>query len=100
MRSRLWAGRADGAAGDPREPVIAYVGVVPERRGPRYVDDLIPRAIATLTAAGAEVVRADTDVAKVPVAKACERAGFPPFMSRAEYMLDRWLSRSPARSSA
>jgi ribosomal protein S18 acetylase RimI-like enzyme len=67
--------------------VIAYVGVVPEQRGRGYVDDLLAQAVATLTASGAEVVRADSDIANVPMANAFRRAGFEQFMSRAEYML-------------
>lgn len=75
------------AGGDVMGPVIAYVGVVPERRGRRYVDDLLVRAIATLTAYGAKVIRADTDLANVPMANAFARAGFEQFISRDEYLL-------------
>jgi RimJ/RimL family protein N-acetyltransferase len=88
------ASNADGdlvglfvAGGDVTGPVIAYVGVVPERRGHRYVDDLLARAIATLTAHGAQVIRADTDLANVPMANAFARAGFEQFRSRDEYLL-------------
>jgi hypothetical protein len=41
-------------------------------------------AVATLTAAGASVIRADTDVANVPMANAFRRAGFEQFMARTE----------------
>jgi ribosomal protein S18 acetylase RimI-like enzyme len=75
------------AGGSAPEPVIAYVGVVPERRGRGYVDDLLARALAVLTASGAELVRADTDLANVPMANAFRRAGFEQFMSRDEYVL-------------
>jgi ribosomal protein S18 acetylase RimI-like enzyme len=75
------------AGGDATVPVIAYVGVVPEQRGRGYVDDLLAQAIATLTASGAEVVRADSDIANVPMAGAFRRAGFEQFMTRSEYML-------------
>jgi ribosomal protein S18 acetylase RimI-like enzyme len=41
--------------------VINFIGVVPEHRGKGYVDDLLAEGTATLHAAGAERVRADTD---------------------------------------
>jgi len=72
--------------GNASEPVIAYVGVVPEQRGRGYVDDLVAQAVTTLTAAGASVIRADTDVANVPMANAFRRAGFEQFSARTEYI--------------
>jgi hypothetical protein len=59
----------------------------PSSEGRGYVDDLLARPIATLTASGAEVIRADSDTANVPMAKAFSRAGFAQFMTRTEYML-------------
>jgi RimJ/RimL family protein N-acetyltransferase len=72
--------------GNSDEPVIAYVGVVPEQRGRGYVDDLLVQAVATLTDAGASVIRADTDLANVPMANAFRRAGFEQFLARTEYL--------------
>jgi ribosomal protein S18 acetylase RimI-like enzyme len=72
--------------GNAPEPVIAYVGVVPEQRGHGYVDDLLAQAVAMLAAAGASVIRADTDVENVPMANAFRRAGFEQFLARTEYM--------------
>jgi RimJ/RimL family protein N-acetyltransferase/GNAT superfamily N-acetyltransferase len=69
---------------------IFYVGVVPGMRGHGYVDDLLSAGTATLLAArtkgGDEMpLRADTDVANVPMAAAFERAGWARFARRREY---------------
>src|SRR5262249_10499195 len=86
VRRRRGACRADRGGGNALEPVIAYAGVVPEQRGQGYVDDLLAEAVTTLTAAGASVIRADTDVANVPMANAFRRAGFEEFSTRTEYI--------------
>jgi len=75
------------AGGAAEQPVIALVGVLPQHRGHGYVDELLAAAVASLESAGARVIRADTDVANVPMANAFLRAGFRQFMSRAEYLL-------------
>jgi ribosomal protein S18 acetylase RimI-like enzyme len=72
-------------ARNPTSPVIDYIGVVPERRGEGYVDDLLARGVATLIEAGAEQIRADTDTANVPMAAAFRRAGYTEFARRREY---------------
>jgi RimJ/RimL family protein N-acetyltransferase len=72
-------------ARNPTSPVIDYIGVVPERRGEGYVDDLLARGVATLLEAGAEQIRADTDTANVPMAAAFRRAGYAEFARRREY---------------
>jgi RimJ/RimL family protein N-acetyltransferase len=81
---------------------ITLVGVVPERRGQGYVDDLVARATGLLLDAREETIRADTDIANEPMAKAFARAGFVNFMTRTEYVLTsegrrRATSRSRAR---
>jgi RimJ/RimL family protein N-acetyltransferase/predicted N-acetyltransferase YhbS len=81
-------------ARNPTSPVIDYIGVVPERRGEGYVDDLLARGAATLLSAGAEQIRADTDTANAPMADAFRRAGYAEFARRREYEAD--LSR-PSR---
>jgi len=86
------------SGGNRHEPVIAYVGVVPEQRGHGYVDDLLAQAVATLTAAGASVIRADTDVANVPMADAFRRAGFEPFLARTEYIHESVTGHAAAHS--
>jgi RimJ/RimL family protein N-acetyltransferase/predicted N-acetyltransferase YhbS len=72
-------------ARNPTSPVIDYIGVVPERRGEGYVDDLLARGVVTLLKAGAEQIRADTDTANVPMAAAFRRAGYAEFARRSEY---------------
>jgi RimJ/RimL family protein N-acetyltransferase len=66
---------------------ITLVGVVPERRGQGYVDDLVARATGVLLEAEEETIRADTDIANEPMARAFARAGFVNFMTRTEYVL-------------
>jgi RimJ/RimL family protein N-acetyltransferase len=75
-------------ARNPTSPVIGYIGVVPEHRGKRYVDDLLARGAATLLSAGAERIRADTDTANAPMAEAFRRAGYVEFARRREYRVD------------
>lgn len=57
-------------------PVVAYLGVVPELRGRGYVDDVLAEITRLLAAAGAQRIRADTDLANRPMAAAFERAGY------------------------
>ncbi|GAA4086799.1 GNAT family N-acetyltransferase [Nonomuraea soli] len=57
-------------------PIVGYIGVVPEHRGKGYVSELLDEITRFHAARGAEVVRADTDFANVPMAKAFERAGY------------------------
>ena len=69
---------------------VFYVGVVPEKRGRGYVDDLLSAGTTTLLAAQAQggnekPLRADTDVANAPMADAFERAGWARFAQRREY---------------
>ena len=67
---------------NPTSPVIGYIGVVPEHRGKGYVDDLLAKGTRTLLDAGAEYVRADTDVHNSPMAAAFRRAGYSEFARR------------------
>ena len=85
-------------ARNPTSPVIDYIGVVPERRGEGYVDDLLARGAATLLEAGAEQIRADTDTANVPMAAAFRRAGYAEFAKRCEYEAN--LADLPRHGSA
>jgi RimJ/RimL family protein N-acetyltransferase len=73
------------ASKNPTSPVIGYIGVVPEHRGRGYVDNLLATGTDTLRAAGAEQVRADTDIHNVPMAAAFRRAGYTEFATRREY---------------
>jgi RimJ/RimL family protein N-acetyltransferase len=85
-------------ARNPTSPVIDYIGVVPERRGEGYVDDLLARGAATLLKAGADLLRADTDTANVPMAAAFRRAGYAEFAKRCEYEVN--LAGLPRHGSA
>ena len=76
---------------NPTFAVIGYIGVVPEQRGHGYIDDLLAQATATLAASGASAIRADTDVANLPMAHAFQRAGYQQFATRREYMLRHQL---------
>jgi predicted N-acetyltransferase YhbS len=80
----------------PAEPpgflTIFYVGVVPHMRGEGYVDDLLATGTATLLEArrrnmNDKPLKADTDVAKEPMAAAFERAEWARFAGRREYTI-------------
>ena len=57
-------------------PVVGYLGVVPELRGRRYVDDLLASITRHHIEAGAQRIRADTDRTNLPMAAAFDRAGY------------------------
>jgi len=59
--------------------VNGYLGVVPEMRGHGYAADLLAEATRILAADGAQLVRADTDLANVPMARTFERARYRNF---------------------
>ncbi len=73
---------------NPTYATIGYIGVVPEQRGRGYIDALLNRGTAILAQAGADVIRADTDVENLPMANAFIRAGYVPFAKRCEYNID------------
>jgi RimJ/RimL family protein N-acetyltransferase len=60
-------------------PVIGYLGVVPELRGHGYAGELLAEATRILAAHGAERIRADTDTTNRPMAAAFERARYRNF---------------------
>jgi RimJ/RimL family protein N-acetyltransferase len=63
--------------------VVGYLGVLPEHRGHGYVDDLLAEITRFLAVdAEADVVRADTDLANVPMAAAFTRLGYRNFARR------------------
>jgi RimJ/RimL family protein N-acetyltransferase len=86
------AGNAVGVA------FITFVGVVPERRGRGYVDDLVIRATALLLEEREQTIRADTDIANEPMANSFARAGFVNVMTRTEYVLTAERRRATSRS--
>ncbi|MEV0383590.1 GNAT family N-acetyltransferase [Nonomuraea sp. NPDC050643] len=63
-------------------PVVGYLGVVPERRGQGYADDLLGEITRFHAARGAQRIVADTDAENVPMARAFERAGYRNFAVR------------------
>ncbi len=58
---------------------IAYIGVVPAHRGHGHIDDLLAEGTRVLAAQDVPRIRAATDLANVPMAKAFERAGYVNF---------------------
>ncbi|MFG3661622.1 GNAT family N-acetyltransferase [Streptomyces sp. NPDC047706] len=63
--------------------VVGYLGVLPEQRGHGYVDDLLAEITRILAEeAGADVVRADTDLTNRPMAAAFDRLGYRNFARR------------------
>ncbi|MFJ4466388.1 GNAT family N-acetyltransferase [Streptomyces sp. NPDC089424] len=63
--------------------VVGYLGVLPEQRGLGYVDDLLAEITRILAEeAGADLVRADTDLGNHPMAAAFERLGYRNFARR------------------
>ncbi len=71
----------------PSMGTIGYVGVVPERRGQGYVDDLLSRGTATLLRTDPPVLRADADLDNLPMAAAFARGGWHRIGTRREYEL-------------
>jgi len=63
------------------------VGVVPERRGQGYVDDLPSRGTATLLRTDPPVLRADADLDDLPMAASFSRGGWHRIGTRREYEL-------------
>lgn len=63
-------------AHNDHDPIIAYLGVVPEHRGKGYIDDVLAEGTRVLAAQGAPRIRATTDLGNVPMADAFHRAGY------------------------
>ena len=60
-------------------PIIAYIGVLPEQRGNGYVDDVLAEGTRVLAGQDVPRIRASTDMANVPMAQAFARAGYATF---------------------
>lgn len=83
---RQWWRVAIDSAGDfigfvipsatPHSRNVGYLGVLPERRGHGYVDDLLAYATTFHRAAGASRITATTDASNIPMARAFERHGY------------------------
>jgi RimJ/RimL family protein N-acetyltransferase len=59
--------------------IIAYIGVLPPHRGNGYIDDLLAEGTRLLAEQDVPRIRAATDVANVPMARAFDRAGYVTF---------------------
>ncbi len=58
-------------------PVVGYLGVLPEHRGRGFVGEILDEVTRILTVeAGATLIRADTDLDNRPMAAAFDRAGY------------------------
>ncbi|MET8309671.1 GNAT family N-acetyltransferase [Micromonospora sp. NPDC005173] len=55
---------------------VGYLGVVPELRGHRYIDDVLAEITRFHAEQGAELITATTDTTNVPMAAAFARAGY------------------------
>ncbi|RKR87513.1 hypothetical protein BDK92_1792 [Micromonospora pisi] len=55
---------------------VGYLGVVPELRGRRYIDDLLAEITRFHAEHGAKLITATTDTTNVPMAMAFARAGY------------------------
>ncbi|MEJ2857769.1 MULTISPECIES: GNAT family N-acetyltransferase [unclassified Saccharothrix] len=63
--------------------VVGYLGVLPEQRGHGHVDDILAEITRFLAEeAGADVIRADTDLTNQPMAKSFDRLGYTNFARR------------------
>ncbi|MDK0522938.1 GNAT family N-acetyltransferase [Streptomyces sp. ML-6] len=61
-------------------PIIAYIGVLPARRGHGYIDDILAEGTRVLAAQdGVARIRAATDLGNVPMARSFARLGYVNF---------------------
>lgn len=60
-----------------REPMVGYIGVVPEHRGRGHSHDLLVEATHLLVERGAESIVAHTDTTNRPMAATFARVGYP-----------------------
>lgn len=71
---------------NPSHPVVGYLGVLPEHRGHGYIDEILAEITRVLVAeAGAQCIRADTDLTNRPMAASFERVGYRNFARRLVY---------------
>lgn len=59
------------------DPLIGYIGVVPEHRGHGYAYDLLAEATHRLAASGVDCIVAGTDTTNTPMAATFSKAGYP-----------------------
>ncbi|WP_415948986.1 GNAT family N-acetyltransferase [Streptomyces sp. KLOTTS4A1] len=66
-------------ARNPYNPVLAYIGVVPEHRGNGYIHGILAEGTRILAAQDVPRIRAATDLGNAPMAAAFARAGYVNF---------------------
>lgn len=71
---------------NPNDPIIGYIGVVPEQRGHGYAYDLLVEATQLLAAEGVDRIVAGTDVTNLPMAATFARAGYPVLQHRIDFV--------------
>jgi GNAT superfamily N-acetyltransferase len=59
--------------------IIGYIGVLPEHRGNGYIDGILSEGTRVLASAGADYIRASTDLGNEPMANAFSRQGYVTF---------------------
>ncbi|MFB7917343.1 GNAT family N-acetyltransferase [Streptomyces sp. NPDC056061] len=70
-------------------PIIAYIGVLPDRRGHGYVDDILAEGTRVLAAQDdVERIRASTDLGNVPMARSFARLGYVDFQRAFDMVWD------------
>lgn len=72
----------------PQTGTIGYIGVVPEQRGHRYVDDLLAKAQRILQEAAVLDMYCDTDSENFPMIGAFQRAGYQDNGTNWTYQMD------------
>ncbi|MEU9338842.1 GNAT family N-acetyltransferase [Streptomyces sp. NPDC048290] len=70
---------------NPSGPCVAFVGVLPERRGHGYAYDLLADCTHFLAERGAEFIAAATDRGNFPMAAAFRKAGYPVIKERVHF---------------
>ncbi|WP_117209008.1 GNAT family N-acetyltransferase [Allorhizocola rhizosphaerae] len=69
-------------------PIIAYIGVVPQHRGRGYIDEILAEGTRILAAQDVPRIRAATDVGNVPMAKSFARLGYLAFEHQVDMTWD------------
>jgi RimJ/RimL family protein N-acetyltransferase len=59
------------------DPIVGYIGVVPEQRGHGYAYDLLVEVTQMLAAEGVDRIIASTDMTNTPMAATFARVGYP-----------------------
>ncbi len=68
------------------DPLIGYIGVVPEQRGHGYAYDLLVEVTQMLVAEGVDRIVASTDMTNTPMAATFARAGYPVVQHRIDLL--------------